>query len=67
MERYNPLGQCMTGSGSARFCLCPNREQAEKIASDLRSFRDMRVYVVHSWESPPISDQIETVRRSVRE
>jgi 4-diphosphocytidyl-2-C-methyl-D-erythritol kinase len=67
MERYNPLGQCMTGSGSARFCLCPDREQAEKIASDLRSFRDMRVYVVHSWESPPISDQIETVRRSVRE
>lgn len=62
IDRYNPLGQCMTGSGSSRFCLCSTEEQAEKIASELRSFRDMRVYTASTWRAPPIDIQAEKFR-----
>lgn len=58
-DRYNPLGQCLSGSGSARFCLCRTYEEAEKIASELRSFRDMRVYTASTWLSPSIPAQTE--------
>lgn len=58
-DRYNPLGHCLSGSGSARFCLCRTYEEAEKIASELRSFRDMRVYTASTWSSPSIPAQTE--------
>ena len=58
-DRYNPLGHCLSGSGSARFCLCRTHEEAEKIASELRSFRDMRVYTASTWLSPSIPAQTE--------
>ena len=58
-DRYNPLGHCLSGSGSARFCLCRTSEEAEKIASELRSFRDMRVYTASTWLSPSIPAQTE--------
>lgn len=62
IDRYNPLGQCLTGSGSSRFCLCSTPEQAEKIASELRSFQDMRVYTASTWRAPPIDIQAERFR-----
>ncbi|MBM3965459.1 MAG: hypothetical protein FJ308_10415 [Planctomycetes bacterium] len=58
-DRYNPLGHCLSGSGSTRFCLCRTHEEAEKIASELRSFRDMRVYTASTWSSPSIFAQTE--------
>jgi len=61
-DRYNPLGQCLTGSGSARFCLCSTSEEAEKIASELRSFRDYRVYTASTWVSQSIEEQSEYLR-----
>jgi len=61
-DRYNPLGHCLSGSGSARFCLCRTHEEAEKIASELRSFRDMRVYTASTWSSPSIPAQTERLK-----
>ncbi len=61
-DRYNPLGRCLTGSGSARFCLCSTREQAETIASGLRSFGDFRVYSASTWFSPSIEIQADRLR-----
>jgi 4-diphosphocytidyl-2-C-methyl-D-erythritol kinase len=63
VDRYNPPGQCMTGSGSARFCLCSTQEQADKITRELRTFRDIRVYPATSWVSPPISIQAESLKQ----
>jgi 4-diphosphocytidyl-2-C-methyl-D-erythritol kinase len=56
-DRYKPLGHCLTGSGSARFCLCSTPAEAEKIASELQSFRDFRVYTASTWGSPSIQEQ----------
>lgn len=62
IDRYNHRGQCMTGSGSARFCLCTTRDQAEKIASELRTNGGMRAYYAQSWQSSGIEEQINRVR-----
>jgi 4-diphosphocytidyl-2-C-methyl-D-erythritol kinase len=56
-DRYKPLGHCLSGSGSARFCLCSTPQEAEKIANELRSFRDFRVITASTWFSPSIQDQ----------
>lgn len=57
IDRYNPLGQCLSGSGSARFCLCSTRWEAEKIASELGSSGEARVYAVSTWRSPSLPQQ----------
>lgn len=62
IDRYNHRGQCMTGSGSARFCVCTTRDQAEKIVSELRTNGGMRVYYAQSWQSSGIKEQIIRVR-----
>jgi 4-diphosphocytidyl-2-C-methyl-D-erythritol kinase len=62
IDRYNHLGQCMSGSGSARFCLCATRDQAEKIVSELRTNGGMRAYYAQSWQSSGIEEQINRVR-----
>jgi len=62
IDRYNHRGQCMTGSGSARFCLCTTRDQAEKIVSELRTIDGMRAYYAVSWQSSGIEEQINRVR-----
>lgn len=60
IDRYDHLGQCMSGSGSARFCLCDSREQAEKIANGIRS-NGARAYVVRPWIQPSLQSQFEAM------
>lgn len=61
-DRYDHLGQCLSGSGSARFCLCSDALQAENIVNALRIQGDMRVYYAQSWRSPSIDSQIKQLR-----
>ncbi|MBU6238785.1 MAG: hypothetical protein KGQ51_13245 [Planctomycetes bacterium] len=56
-DRYKPLGHCLSGSGSARFCLCSNRQEAEKIGRELALLKESRVFVASSWHSPSIQEQ----------
>jgi len=56
-DRYKPLGHCLSGSGSARFCLCSNRHEAEKIGRELALLNESRVFVASSWHSPSIQEQ----------
>jgi 4-diphosphocytidyl-2C-methyl-D-erythritol kinase len=64
LDRYNPYGQCLTGSGSARFCLCSSREQADEIATHIRKEEEYRAYSVSSWRTPALSVQIANCLRS---
>lgn len=57
IDRFDPPGQCLSGSGSARFCLLSDRAQAEMIASQLRHEGDFRAYPFSAWMSPSILDQ----------
>lgn len=57
IDRYDHLGQCMSGSGSARFCLCHNQNQAEIIANDIRS-KGVRAYAVQPWMQPSMASQL---------
>jgi 4-diphosphocytidyl-2-C-methyl-D-erythritol kinase len=60
IDRYDHLGQCMSGSGSARFCLCDSHEQAEKIANGVR-LNGARAYVVRPWIQPSLQSQISAM------
>ena len=62
IDRYDHRGQCMSGSGSARFCLCSTREQAEKIVSELQTNRGLRAYYAQSWQSLGIDEQVKRIR-----
>ncbi len=62
IDRYDHRGQCMSGSGSARFCLCSTREQAEKIVSELQTNRGVRAYYAQSWQSSGIDEQVKRIR-----
>ena len=64
LDRYNPYGQCLTGSGSARFCLCSSREQADEIATEIRKEEEYRAYSVSSWRTPALSVQIANCMHS---
>ena len=57
IDRFHPHGQCLSGSGSARFCLLSDRAQAEMIASQLRHEGDFRAYPFTAWTSPSILEQ----------
>jgi len=63
IDRYNPHGQCLSGSGSARFCLLTDRRQAETIATQLQREGNFRAYPFSAWASPSISDQIAASRK----
>ena len=65
IDRYDHHGQCMTGSGSARFCLCTTSEQAEKIVSELRTIGGMRAYYAQSWKSAEIEEQLKEIRNEL--
>ncbi len=60
IDRYDHLGQCMSGSGSARFCLCDSKEQAEKIANNVR-LSGARAYVVRPWDQPSLMCQLQAM------
>ncbi len=62
IDRYDHRGQCMSGSGSARFCLCSTREQAEKIVSELQTNGGVRAYYAQSWQSSGIDEQVKRIR-----
>lgn len=64
IDRYDHLGQVMTGSGSARFCLCASMDQAEKIAREIRNQNFARAYAVQLWRQPSLVDQLEALRKS---
>lgn len=52
IDRYDRFGQALSGSGSARFCLCRSWEQAERVAKELKSQRAVRAYAVRPWCQP---------------
>jgi 4-diphosphocytidyl-2-C-methyl-D-erythritol kinase len=60
-DRYKPLGQCLSGSGSARFCLCSDRQEAEKIGSELALLNEFRVFLASTWRSPSIQEQAQNL------
>lgn len=61
LDRYNHHGQSLSGSGSARFCLCESAEQAEKITRDIMHQGEMRAFNVSSWQSPGIVEQAQKI------
>ena len=64
IDRYDHHGQCLSGSGSARFCLCSSREQAENIANELQLNGGMRAYYAQSWQSSGIEEQYNRIRNA---
>lgn len=52
IDRYDQFGQAMSGSGSARFCLCRSWEQAERVVRELKSQGAVRAYAVRPWCQP---------------
>jgi 4-diphosphocytidyl-2-C-methyl-D-erythritol kinase len=62
IDRYDHHGQCLSGSGSARFCLCSSREQAENIVNELQTNGGMRAYYAQSWQSLGIEVQYNRIR-----
>ncbi|XZE37048.1 4-(cytidine 5'-diphospho)-2-C-methyl-D-erythritol kinase [Pirellulaceae bacterium SH501] len=52
IDRYDQFGQALSGSGSARFCLCRSGEQAERVVRELKSQGTVRAYAVRPWCQP---------------
>ncbi len=67
IDRYDHLGQVMSGSGSARFCLCATRDQAETIASEIKGQFSVRAYAVRPWRQSSLADQMSGIRKNLRE
>jgi len=61
LDRYNHHGQSLSGSGSARFCLCESTEQAEKIAREIQQQGEMRAFCTSSWQSPGMDEQAKNI------
>lgn len=61
LDRYNHHGQSLSGSGSARFCLCESTEQAEKIAREIKQQGEMRAFSTSSWQAPGIDEQAKNI------
>lgn len=64
IDRYDHHGQCLSGSGSARFCLCGTQAEAEKIAREIQAQGEIRAYCATSWQSPGIEEQIARLRNN---
>jgi 4-diphosphocytidyl-2C-methyl-D-erythritol kinase len=62
IDRYDHHGQVMSGSGSARFCLCKSHEQAEKIKTEIQRESSVRAYAVQLWQQPSLEQQLLSIR-----
>ncbi len=62
IDRYDHFGQALSGSGSSRFCLCKGIEQAERIAAELQSQNEVRVYAARPWSSQDLRKQLRGIR-----
>lgn len=51
LEQLRPAGQLMSGSGSSLFALCRDRQEAERIASELRHGMDRDSFSVYQVRS----------------
>jgi 4-diphosphocytidyl-2C-methyl-D-erythritol kinase len=64
IDRCDLLGQCLCGSGSARFALCSERAQAEALALELRREGEFRAYPFSAWTSPALGKQVSIMTHS---
>ncbi|MFN7451123.1 MAG: 4-(cytidine 5'-diphospho)-2-C-methyl-D-erythritol kinase [Pirellula sp.] len=62
IDRYDHHGQAMSGSGSARFCLCRSHEQAETINTEIQRESSVRAYAVQLWQQPSLEQQLLSIR-----
>lgn len=62
IDRYDHFGQTLSGSGSARFCLCSSWEQAEIIERELRSLNMVRAFAVRPWHQSRLQDQMQAIK-----
>ncbi|MCY3006444.1 MAG: hypothetical protein NTV29_10755 [Planctomycetota bacterium] len=64
IDRCDLLGQCLSGSGSARYALCSERTQAEALALDLQREGEFRAYPFSAWTSPGVEKQVSIITHS---
>jgi 4-diphosphocytidyl-2-C-methyl-D-erythritol kinase len=64
IDRCDLLGQCLCGSGSARFALCSDRARAEAMALDLQREGELRAYPFSAWTSPALDKQVSIITHS---
>ena len=64
IDRCDLLGQCLCGSGSARFALCSDRAQAEAMALELQREGELRAYPFSAWTSPALDKQVSIITHS---
>ena len=64
IDRCDLLGQCLCGSGSARFALCSERAQAEAMAMELQREGELRAYPFSAWTSPALGKQVSIITHS---
>jgi 4-diphosphocytidyl-2-C-methyl-D-erythritol kinase len=64
IDRCDLLGQCLCGSGSARFALCSDRAQAEALALELQREGEFRAYPFSAWTSPALGKQVSIMTHS---
>ena len=64
IDRCDLLGQCLCGSGSARFALCSERAQAEALALELQREGELRAYPFSAWTSPALGKQVSIITHS---
>lgn len=59
MDELQADAHLLSGSGSARFALCKNKEQSTELAESLKKLGLQRVYVWQSFLTPSIEAQVE--------
>jgi 4-diphosphocytidyl-2-C-methyl-D-erythritol kinase len=59
MDGLDVEAHLLSGSGSARFAICKDIEQATALAENLKKLGLPRVYVWHSFTGPSIEAQVE--------
>ena len=64
IDRCDLLGQCLCGSGSARFALCSERARAEAMALELQREGELRAYPFSAWTSPALGKQVSIITHS---
>jgi 4-diphosphocytidyl-2C-methyl-D-erythritol kinase len=64
IDRCDLIGQCLSGSGSARFALCSERAEAQALALDLQREGEFRAYPFSAWTSPGVDKQVSIITHS---